>query len=266
MERSILLFIFMLISISTTQSVSGHRKKGGINWNEDNWAFGFGFRGDNLSKAQARGVGASAAPGRTTRYWDCCKPSCGWRGKVSTKDTYVQSCQKDGNTVFNNPDATSGCDNGGIAFPCNSQIPWAINDQLAYGFAAASVPGTSEQDRCCACYKLDFTSGPVQGKSMIVQVVNSGADVGEGQFDLQIPGGGVGIFNGCTPQWNAPPDGWGQRYGGVGSRDECNQLPEQIRNGCFFRFDWFQGADNPTMTYSQVDCPSELTAKTGCSR
>jgi hypothetical protein len=28
-------------------------------------------------------------------------------------------------------------------------------------------------------------------------------------FDLQIPGGGVGIFNGCSSQWGAPNDGWG---------------------------------------------------------
>jgi hypothetical protein len=212
------------------------------------------------------GILLSKDSGTTTRYWDCCKPSCGWRGKVSTRDTYVQSCQKDGYTVFGNPDAISGCSNGGVAFSCNNQQPWAINDQLAYGFAAASIPGTSEQDRCCACYKLNFTSGPVQGKSMIVQVINSGSDVGGGQFNLAIPGGGVGIFNGCTSQWNAPSNGWGQRYGGVGSRQECYGLPAKIRNGCLFRFDWFQGADNPTVTYSQVDCPSELTSITGCSR
>jgi hypothetical protein len=36
---------------------------------------------------------------------------------------------------------------------------------------------------------------------MIVQATNVGADVGEGQFDLAIPGGGVGLFNACTKQW-----------------------------------------------------------------
>ncbi len=156
------------------------------------------------------GTSGGAAAGRTTRYWDCCKPSCSWRGKVAGKDTYVQSCRRDGYSVFNHPDATSGC-NGGEAFTCNNQQPWAINDQLAYGFAAAHIPGLSEQDRCCACYKLDFTSAPLQGKSMIVQVTNSGDDVGANQFDLQIPGGGVGLFNGCAPQWGAPGDGWGSK-------------------------------------------------------
>jgi hypothetical protein len=36
---------------------------------------------------------------------------------------------------------------------------------------------------------------------MIVQATNVGSDVGEGQFDLAIPGGGVGLFNACTAQW-----------------------------------------------------------------
>ena len=208
---------------------------------------------------------SSAVAGRTTRYWDCCKPSCGWSGKVSGSGAYVKSCSNNGYDAHASSDITSGCD-GGDAFTCNNQKPWAVNDQLAYGFAAAHIPGLSEQDRCCSCYKLDFTSGPVQGKTMIVQVTNSGSDVGEHQFDLQIPGGGVGIFNACSRQWGAPGEGWGQRYGGVNSRDRCYGLPEQIRDGCLFRFDWFKGADNPTMTYSKVDCPAELTSATGCSR
>ncbi|CAF1292597.1 unnamed protein product [Rotaria sordida] len=203
--------------------------------------------------------------GTTTRYWDCCKPSCSWSGKVSGSNSYVKSCRKDGSSVFDHSNAVSGCE-GGEAFPCNNQKPWAINDQLAYGFAAASIPGLNERDRCCACYKLDFTSGPVSGKTMIVQVTNSGDDLKPHQFDLQIPGGGVGKFNGCTTQWNAPGNGWGERYGGVSSRDACFGLPEAIRAGCFFRFDWFKGADNPTMTYSRVKCPAELVNISGCSR
>lgn len=101
---------------------------------------------------------------------------------------------------------------------------------------------------------------------MIVQVTNSGADVGAHQFDLQIPGGGVGIYNACSKQWNAPNDGWGDKYGGVGSRQDCDSLPGEIRDGCLFRFDWFGGADNPNMNYAEVTCPQELTAITGCSR
>ncbi|CAF3545538.1 unnamed protein product [Rotaria sp. Silwood1] len=212
-----------------------------------------------------QGPSPSGTSGITTRYWDCCKPSCSWSGKVSGSNSYVKSCRKDGYSVFDHSNAVSGCE-GGEAFTCNNQKPWAINDQLAYGFAAASIPGLSEQDRCCACYKLEFTSDPVKGKTMIVQVTNSGSDVKANQFDLQIPGGGVGIHNGCDDQWNAPANGWGQLYGGVSSRDACFGLPAAIQAGCFFRFDWFKGANNPTMIYSKVQCPAELVNISGCSR
>lgn len=53
-------------------------------------------------------------------------------------------------------------------------------------------------------------------------------------FDLQIPGGGVGIFNGCQSQWNAPANGWGDRYGGVSSIEGCNDLPAAIREGYIY--------------------------------
>ena len=199
----------------------------------------------------------SKVAGFTTRYWDCCKSSCSWPGKVPGTNKYVRMCRRDGYGTLNDANIPSGC-GGGQAFICNNQKPWAVNNQLAYGFAAATIPGLNEEGRCCACYKLDFTSGSVQGKSMIVQVTNSGSDVHPNQFDLQIPGGGVGIFNGCSAQWNAGPNGWGQRYGGVSSRQECYALPDAIRDGCFFRFDWFRGADNPRMVYSRVKCPQDL--------
>jgi len=208
----------------------------------------------------------------TTRYWDCCKPSCGWNGKVSGSNAYVRTCKKDGNSLII-PNAQNVCGGGGDtsqgqSFTCNNNQPWAANDNLAYGFAAATIRGQWEGDLCCACFKLNFVSSPIQGKTMIVQVTNTGADLSgdkNSYFDLAIPGGGVGIFNGCSSQFNAPWDGWGQRYGGVNSRNECNALPAQIRNGCYFRFDWMKGASNPTMTYTRVKCPSELTKITGCT-
>lgn len=184
---------------------------------------------------------------------------------------------------------------------------------MSYGYAAFS---NDANPRCCRCYQLDFTSGPVVGKSMIVQVnhleslgipwiqlkkpwnplksiakhdrlewfliikvsrliawfyswhlptqvTNTGSDLGSGQFDLQIPGGGVGIFTqGCPNQWGS----WngGAQYGGVSNRNECYNLPTQLQEGCFWRFDWFANADNPTMNYREVSCPRELTDRTNC--
>lgn len=149
---------------------------------------------------------------------------------------------------------------------CSDQSPWAVNSTFAYGFAAVSIPDGSESSWCCACYELTFTSTTVSGKKMIVQATNTGGDLSEGQFDLAIPGGGVGIYNGCTDEWGAPSSGWGAQYGGISS-NTCSSFPSALQPGCNFRFgDFFEGADNPTVDYRQVTCPKVLTDKTGCIR
>ena len=81
-----------------------------------------------------------------------------------------------------------------------------------------------------------------------------------------MPGGGFGIFNGCTPEWGTPAGGWGAQYGGISDRSQCDSFPSALQPGCYWRFDWFQDADNPTVTFQQVECPAALTAKTGCVR
>lgn len=87
--------------------------------------------------------------------------------------------------ISDNPlaDATaqSGCA-GGTAYMCSDQSPWAINDDLAYGFAAVSAGDPN----CCSCYQLTFTSTVLSGKKMIVQATNTGDDVGSTQFDLAV--------------------------------------------------------------------------------
>jgi hypothetical protein len=74
----------------------------------------------------------SGSTGTTTRYWDCCKSSCSWNGKGPVTAP-VTACQIDGTTPAD-VNAQSGC-GGGPAFICTSNQPWAINDNLAYGFA-----------------------------------------------------------------------------------------------------------------------------------
>lgn len=151
--------------------------------------------------------------GKTTRYWDCCKASCGWTKKISLASgaSPVKSCDKSDNPLTNF-DAKSACDSSvsnGPAFMCSNQSPWAVSDTLAYGFAATTIAGGTEASWCCACYELTFTSGPISGKKMIVQSTNTGGDLGSNQFDLAIPGGGFGIFNGCSTEWGTPSGGWG---------------------------------------------------------
>jgi len=205
----------------------------------------------------------TSGSGTTTRYWDCCKPSCSWDGKAPVTSP-VKTCDK-GGVAFLPTSTKSGCD-GGSAYVCNNNVPFVINNTVAYGFAAAAIIGQTEYQSCCACYEMTFTSGPVVGKKMVVQVTNTGSDLSNNHFDLQIPGGGVGIFNGCQSQWGAPADGWGSRYGGVSSASDCAQLPAQLQAGCNFRFGWFMNADNPSMTFKTVTCPAEITARSGCVR
>lgn len=204
-----------------------------------------------------------AATGKTTRYWDCCKGSASWPGKALVSAP-VLACAKDGVTRVD-ATAQSVC-NGGTSYACNTNQPWAVNESLSYGFAAANLTGKAESDTSCACYALQFTSGPVIGKTFVAQVVNLGGDLGENHFDLLIPGGGVGIFNGCQSQWNAPSTGWGARYGGISTLAECSSLPAQLQAGCKWRFGWFRNADNPTVTFRRVKCPLEITQRTGCKR
>ena len=86
---------------------------------------------------------------------------------------------------------------------------------------------------------------------MVVQVTDSGGDLGDKTFDLQIPGAGFGVFNGVAENSqgevdpahpndhiNGPPlftadsfggkgvyANWGDRYGGVKNKGACNDLP-----------------------------------------
>ncbi|RMZ70997.1 glycoside hydrolase family 45 [Pyrenophora seminiperda CCB06] len=221
---------------------------------------------------------ALAESGLTTRYWDCCKPSCAWLGKAQVSEP-VRTCNKQ--DLWPNPldpNAQSGCDNC-EAYTCSNNGPWAVNDNLAYGFAAAKLAGKGERDWCCACYdtlkerrkaelynRLTFTSGPVQGKKMVVQVTNTGGDLGNNHFDLAIPGGGVGIF---TKGWNKQFGGvpMGNQYGGYTQRNDCYNLPAgMFRDGCFWRFDWFKNADNPSVDFREVSCPQAMIDRTHCGR
>jgi len=196
--------------------------------------------------------------GFTTIYWDCCLPSCSWNENTNS-DRPVKACKKDGFTLITDElwKHKNVCEDDGNAYVCNDQKPIVVNETLSFGFVASHEP-------CCSCHRLKFTTGKAKGKEMIVQVTNTGEDIESNHFDIQVPGGGVGIFNGCTKQWDAPVDGWGKRYGGVDTIDDCSQLPEELRAGCEWRFDWFQNADNPFVTYERVKCPEEIVKITNC--
>lgn len=218
--------------------------------------------------------------GHATHYWDCCKPSCAWPDQGS-----AHACTLE-NQSQGNPDEQSGCF-GGNSYQCWSMAPWAVSNTLAYGFAAFNAGG------CGLCYQLEFTgtssagyddpgAASISNKIMIVQTVNRGGIAG-GQFDLLVPGGGVGDFDACSRQWNASGN-LGERYGGFFlecrkqngehgaikecSRNRCEQMfsdPSEadLLAGCLFWVDWANVADNPNFKYAQVDCPDAISAVSG---
>jgi hypothetical protein len=159
-----------------------------------------------------------------------------------------------------------------------------VSEDLAYGYAA-----TSSGDICGRCYQLDFTSGRVSGKTMIVQALNIGYDVAGHQFDLLIPGGGVGAYNACGIQWGVSNGDLGAQYGGFLTAcqqqygyndvpvlrtcvaDRCTSVfgsrgLTELEAGCNWFVTWFDVADNPTLSYKEVSCPSELTSRSGMNR
>ncbi len=199
--------------------------------------------------------------GFATRYWDCCQPHC------AQFDGH--RCNQDGTS--NSGSSQSACAGGG-AFACYDEAPRAVSDCLSYGHIAKANPN------CGACYRIQFTgqgehnaqdpgSMAIKGKQMIVKVTNTGSDVAGNQFDLMIPGGGVGQFDACSRQWGT--NDLGAQYGGFLTecsgthqqkkdcvRQECMKIPSgRAREGCLWFVDWLQVADNPKFTSQQTDCP-----------
>lgn len=240
-------------------------------------------------------VGADS--GWASRYWDCCKPHCSWSNNAvnPSRTCNINNVELEREELNFYDRYKSGCDADGEAFACYSHAPFAVCEDLAYGFAAVPDDGG---DMCGKCFQLDFDGGfqngeatsihkLLAGKKMIVMASNVGGDVSTGQFDIMIPGGGLGIYTeGCAKQWNVDPNDEslvGANLGGFFNTcyDELgNDVPPRIYSecitnmcenlfgndpakvdlleGCFWYADWMHGADNPTFTYKEVDCPQEL--------
>ncbi len=213
-----------------------------------------------------------------SRYWDCCKPACGWSANVGGGNP-MRSCNQQNQSISDN-NAKNACESGGSAFMCWSGAPWSVGGQLSYGFAAASGGNYV----CGRCYHLQFNGSghngtnpgvtAINGKHMIVQVINNGG-VAQDQFDLLIPGGGVGALNACDDQWGSV--NLGAQYGGFratcGSnatciRDMCTAAfgsKPELMAGCDWFINWFAMADNPNFTYERIACPSAITQRSGLS-
>ena len=185
-------------------------------------------------------------------------------------------------------------------FTCTDMAPIAVNDTLSYAYVA----GTADS-KCGKCYHLQYdghfanemennppreTHLALKGKHMIVMASNIGNDVAggnanlpAGQFDLMVPGGGVGAFDALTIQVNKGSGfNWGAGFGGFLTecqnklgydstlvayqtciKDMCDAafgdagLPNLLR-GCHWFADWYKAADNPTYYIEEVECPQYL--------
>jgi hypothetical protein len=257
-----------------SSGMGGNPSKGG----------GGGMSGSSTGGAATGGIRNEPHPEPITngqnawasRYWDCCKPACGWKGNVRT-GTPMTSCSKE-NQKLSGHDDKNACENGGSAFMCWSGAPWAVSDKLSYGYAAASGGNYV----CGRCYQVQFTgsghngSNPgaqsLNGKTMIVQVINNGG-VAADQFDLLIPGGGVGLLNACSNQWGTSD--LGAQYGGFLAgcngdkncvKNKCMQVfngKPELMAGCDWFLNWFNAADNPNFTFKQIACPQSILEHSG---
>ena len=183
-----------------------------------------------------------------SRYWDACKGHCSQRANVATESDEAYAA---GLTVMRNcnihdvevpaftlsPDVQQyymgykGTDNAcqtgeSGTFTCTDMAPIQVTENLSYGYVAA--PGVNAA--CGKCFHLQFNGGnkindvkathrALKGKHMIVLASNIGNDVESGQFDVMIPGGGVGNYNALSTQIGVPPSGLGA--GGGGFLTEC---------------------------------------------
>lgn len=226
--------------------------------------------------------------GWATRYWDCCKPACGWPQNVGGR-TPIQSCSVDDQPLSDNK-AKNACESGGVAYMCHALEPWAVSDTLSYGYAAVN----KGSDFCGKCYQLQFTGGShnssvdagskaLLGKTMIVQAINNGG-VDANQFDLLVPGGGVGALDACSKQWGTKD--LGEQYGGfflacqkannfdyakskACARAKCESVfasKPELLTGCEWFTDWFGAPDNPAVLYKEVTCPDAITKNSGLKR
>jgi Glycosyl hydrolase family 45 len=221
----------------------------------------------------------SGSSGWASRYWDCCKPACGWKANVRTGNPMNSCSQSD--QVLSSADTKNACDGGGGgAFMCWSGAPWSVSDTLSYGFVAASAGNYV----CGRCYQVQFTGAGHNGsnpgatslvyKTMVVQVINNGG-VAADQMDLLIPGGGVGALNACSTQWGNVD--LGAQYGGfyAACKNDATCTAQMCQTafagkpellaGCSWFLGWFSGADNPSFIFKQIACPSAITQKSGLS-
>jgi hypothetical protein len=185
---------------------------------------------------------------------------------------------------------------------CKDRYPWFGDGTttggvsgVLYGFVAVdSMWAFGKKERCGMCWELDF----LNGKTAQVQETNLGTV--NGIFDLAVPGGGFGDFNGCQDYygWKVYIDQGGPckvpgspggddvkheciRYGGLERQALCDSVfkddkrAQKACNEVLFNPEIFptqiypddkgpRFPDNaPIYRFKRIKCPTVLTAITG---
>ena len=250
--------------------------------------------------------------GWSSRYWDACKPHCSIRENVdaSSEEAYIAGRMTARNCNVHDVEiptfvlssnvsiyylgyegTPSACTKGDAtgSFTCTDMAPIQVTENLSYGYVAA--PGAQFGGGCGKCFHLQFNGGnhandvkethkALKGKHMIVMASNIGYDVEAGQYDMLVPGGGVGAFNALSTQIGVPASGLGANGGGfltecqsslgwdntVEAYQQCvikkcdevfKDWPNLLR-GCHWFAEWYMAADNPTYNWEEVECPQYL--------
>jgi len=223
------------------------------------------------------GLNAQQQSGWLGRYWDGCKQTCSWSGSAGGIANACKECNIDNQLMTTSDQNRSSCE-GGNSYACWDMIPFAVDDNLAFGFVAAS----NRSNQCGSCYELTFTGQgeystddnhrAIQGKKMIVMVTNAGGDSNGNQFNLMVPGGGLGKMESFTRQTGISA----QALGSLGQcwtgnaeaqrtclRERCNLVfsapaHDTLKRGCVFYADWLMAADAPRYISTPVVCPRLL--------
>ena len=198
----------------------------------------------------------------------------------------------------------SSCGGGGdtnISWACPHMMllsPDMINAAKEDGndWAVYGVAGIGQISDCGSCFQLEITGGggswPAKNK-YIVQAINTGSDVGSGQFDIFLGAGGFGIYDACSsdckngqvcsgghcnaPMFSGDFHAWtpdNNCYGGgVKNSNGCDRLvttPPENQNfaektlvyGCKTALDQ-NYHQNFQVNFQAVSCPKSLYQLTG---
>jgi len=216
-----------------------------------------------------------------THFWDCCKPSCGWddgqgQGRLPLKAMCDQNGRKVGGLGI---EAESACDakKGRGVTTCPDMAPFLdLESGHWMGFVATQDLGTKAE--CCECYKLktEFANTTAKEFTMWVQIISHGHV--NGIFDLLVPGGGLGEFDGCStifPHSSRVPQ---SRFGGLHSPFDCDAAFAE-HAGAVTACHWlFAGrmfaypstgvpfpGDALAFKASNEPCPEALNRRSGCA-